>query len=116
MTGRPRPGSLVLDFRLRASDFGRSRRWMPTTPRRGSRRSPTGRCPPSAVIERPGTSSDDPAGHGAKSQAVRNKAILALLSEKNIPKAAATSGVGVRTLHKWLAAQHRLRGRAPGDV
>jgi len=42
------------------------------------------------------------AGHGAKSQAVRDKAILALLSEKNIPKAAATSGVGVRTLHKWL--------------
>ena len=42
------------------------------------------------------------AGHGAKSQAVRDKAILALLSEKNIPKAAVKCGVGVRTLHKWL--------------
>ncbi len=43
------------------------------------------------------------AGHGAKSQAVRDKAILALLSEKNIPRAAAKCGVCERTLHKWLS-------------
>ena len=43
------------------------------------------------------------AGHGAKSQAVRNKAILALLNEKNIPRAAAKCGVCARTLHKWLS-------------
>ena len=43
------------------------------------------------------------AGHGAKSQAVRNKAILALLNEKNIPRAAAKCGVCERTIHKWLS-------------
>jgi len=34
------------------------------------------------------------AGHGAKPAAVREKAILALLSEPTIGKAAATCGVG----------------------
>lgn len=43
-------------------------------------------------------------GHGAKSQAVRDQAILALLSEKSIPKAAARCKIGERTLHRWLTS------------
>ena len=42
------------------------------------------------------------AGHGAKSQAVRDRAVLALLSEKSIPQAAAKCRIGERTLHRWL--------------
>ena len=44
------------------------------------------------------------AGHGAKSQAVRDRAVLALLSEKSIPKAAAKCKIGERTLHRWLTS------------
>ncbi len=44
------------------------------------------------------------AGHGAKSQAVRDKAILALLSEKSVAKAAAKCGLSERTLHRWLTS------------
>ena len=44
------------------------------------------------------------AGHGAKSQAVRDRAILALLNEKGIPEAAATCRIGERTLHRWLTS------------
>ena len=43
-------------------------------------------------------------GHGAKSQAVRDRAILALLSERSIPKAAAKCRIGERTLHRWLTS------------
>ena len=41
-------------------------------------------------------------GHGAKSNAVREKAILALLTEKTIGAAAAKCGVNERTLRRWL--------------
>ena len=41
--------------------------------------------------------------HGAKSAAVREQAILALLSEKSLGKAAAKSGVNEKTLRRWLA-------------
>ena len=44
------------------------------------------------------------AGHGAKSQAVRDKAMLALLSEKSIAKAAAKCGLSERTIHRWLTS------------
>ncbi len=44
------------------------------------------------------------AGHGAKSEAVRDRAILALLSEKSIPEAAAKCRIGERTLHRWLTS------------
>ncbi len=44
------------------------------------------------------------AGHGAKSQPVRDRAILALLSEKSIPEAAAKCRIGERTLHRWLTS------------
>ena len=42
-------------------------------------------------------------GHGAKPEALRERAILALLSQKTISKAAAKSGVNERTLRRWLA-------------
>lgn len=42
------------------------------------------------------------AGHGAKTAAVREQAIVALLSEPTIGKAAARCGIGERTLHRWL--------------
>ena len=45
----------------------------------------------------------DPAGHGAKPAAVRERAILALLSEKTIGEAAARSGVNEKTLRRWLS-------------
>ena len=41
-------------------------------------------------------------GHGAKTAAVREQAILALLSEPTIGQAAASCGIGDRTLHRWL--------------
>ena len=42
-------------------------------------------------------------GHGAKPEAVRERAVLALLSEKTISKAAAKSDVNEKTLRRWLA-------------
>ena len=42
------------------------------------------------------------AGHGAKTAAVREQAILALLSEPTIAQAAARCGIGERTLRRWL--------------
>ena len=42
------------------------------------------------------------AGHGAKTAAVREQAIVALLSEPTIGQAAARCGIGERTLHRWL--------------
>jgi len=44
-----------------------------------------------------------PAGHGAKTAAVREQAILALLSEPTITQAATRCGVTERTLRRWLA-------------
>lgn len=43
------------------------------------------------------------AGHGAKSEAVREAAILALLSEKTLGDAARVSGVAEKTIRRWLA-------------
>src|SRR5689334_11397140 len=42
-------------------------------------------------------------GHGKKSAAVREQAILALLTERTLPKAAARCGVSERTLRRWQA-------------
>jgi hypothetical protein len=42
------------------------------------------------------------AGHGAKTAAVREQAIVALLSEPTIGEAAARCGIGDRTLQRWL--------------
>ena len=41
-------------------------------------------------------------GHGAKTAAVREQAILALLSEPTIVAAAARVGMGESTLRRWL--------------
>ena len=43
-----------------------------------------------------------PAGHGAKTSAVREQAILALLSEPTIGRAAARCGIAEKTLRRWL--------------
>ncbi len=55
--------------------------------------------------ERPQKSSDvrNAAGHGAKTAAVRERAILALLNQKTIEKAATTAGVNEKTLRRWLS-------------
>jgi hypothetical protein len=41
-------------------------------------------------------------GHGRKSAAVREQAILALLSERTLERAAERCGVSERTLRRWL--------------
>ena len=41
-------------------------------------------------------------GHGRKSEAVHERAILALLSERTIGRAAKRCGVNERTLRRWL--------------
>ena len=41
-------------------------------------------------------------GHGAKSEAVRERAILALLSEKTLGAAADKANIDERTLRRWL--------------
>jgi hypothetical protein len=43
------------------------------------------------------------AGHGAKSPAIRQRCILALLSERSIGAAAERAGVNERTLRRWMA-------------
>lgn len=42
-------------------------------------------------------------GHGAKPEAVREQAVLALLSEKTIAAAARRCGVNEKTLRRWMA-------------
>ena len=64
----------------------------------GSRRQPGRRSQQASADVR------QTAGHGAKSQTVRDKAILALLSEKSIAKAAAKCGLSDRTIHRWLTS------------
>ena len=49
------------------------------------------------------------AGHGAKSKAVRERAVLALLSEKTLGAAAEKSGVSEKTLRRWVAADEAFK-------
>ena len=42
-------------------------------------------------------------GHGAKSEATRERAVLALLSEKSVTAAAKKVKVDERTLRRWLS-------------
>ena len=49
------------------------------------------------------------AAHGAKSEAVREQAILALLSEATIGRAAKRCGIGERTLRRWLTDDAEFR-------
>ena len=62
-----------------------------------SRRQPSTRSPQVSAGIR------ESAGHGAKSAAVRERAVLALLSEKTVTEAAAKAGIGEKTLRRWLS-------------
>ena len=48
-------------------------------------------------------------GHGAKSAPARERAILALLSERTMGQAAARCGVGERTLRRWLTEDSEFK-------
>src|SRR5216684_1676850 len=48
-------------------------------------------------------------GHGAKTEATRERAILALLCERSLRAAAARCGVGERTLRRWMAEDEAFR-------
>jgi hypothetical protein len=54
-------------------------------------------CPQDSADARAGD------GHGAKSSAIRERAVLALLSERSISVAAKKSGVNEKTLRRWLS-------------
>jgi hypothetical protein len=47
-------------------------------------------------------------GHGARTAAVRERAILALLSERTIASAAAQCSLGESTLRRWLTEDGRI--------
>lgn len=51
----------------------------------------------------------DFAGHGARPAAVRERAILALLSERTIAKAATKCGVSSKTLHRWMVDDEEFK-------
>ena len=61
--------------------------------------------------ERPRTSADARSSGraGAKSDAVRERAILALLSEKTLGAAAGKCGVNEKTLRRWLAGDEAFK-------
>ena len=63
----------------------------------GSRRQPSIRNPQMPADTR------SKRGYGAKSQATRERAVLALLSEKTITDAAKKAGVDDSTLRRWLS-------------
>ena len=46
---------------------------------------------------------DGSPGHGAKTEAVRQRAVLALLSERTVASAARRCGVNEKTLRRWMA-------------
>ena len=48
-------------------------------------------------------------GHGAKTAAVRERAILALLAERTIGAAAASCGVNEATLRRWLTSDDAFK-------
>jgi hypothetical protein len=52
---------------------------------------------------KPADTSGKQRGHGAKSEAIRERAILALLSERSIGAAAQRCAVNERTLRGWLS-------------
>lgn len=57
-------------------------------------------------------------GHGAKSHAVRERAVLALLSERTLTDAADKAQVGERTLRRWMAedAEFQAEYKAARDA
>jgi len=51
----------------------------------------------------------EPAGHGAKTAAVREQAIVALLSASTIEEAAGRCHIGARTLRRWLTEDESFK-------
>ena len=49
-------------------------------------------------------------GHGAKSEATRERAVLALLTERTVTDAAKKAGVDESTLRRWLADDGAFKG------
>lgn len=48
-------------------------------------------------------------GHGAKSEIIRERAVLALLSEATVGAAARRCGVNEKTLRRWVAEDHAFQ-------
>lgn len=48
-------------------------------------------------------------GHGAKSDALRERAVVALLSEKNLTAAAHRCGVNEKTLRRWMVEDEAFK-------
>ena len=72
---------------------------------RGTRERRTMKRTATSTTRNPHVSADvrEKGGHGAKSEAVRERAIVALLSEKTVTDAAAKAGVNEKTLRRWLS-------------
>src|SRR5205823_11367974 len=69
----------------------------------------------SGPTRRPQTAADAPQkGHGTKSAAVREQAILGLLSERRLEDAAERTGVRVGTLRRWFDGGCELSGGLRG--
>lgn len=49
------------------------------------------------------------AGHGQKSESIRERAIVGLLSEKTLAAAARRCGVNEKTLRRWLAHDEEFK-------
>ena len=71
--------------------------------------SSTTRRPARPERPQPAAVSRNSVGHGAKSAAVRERAILALLSEKTIGRAAAKCRLGERTLRRWMTQDETFK-------
>ncbi len=56
--------------------------------------------PPQTAAD--GRDSGNSIGHGMKTEAVRDRAVVAMLTEKSVGAAARRSGVGERTLRRWM--------------
>lgn len=54
-------------------------------------------------------SNGNPRGHGAKSEIVRERAILALLSEATVGAAARRCGISEKTLRRWMVDDQLFR-------
>ena len=48
-------------------------------------------------------------GHGAKPEAIRERAIVALLSEKSLTAAARRCGVNEKTLRRWISGDEGFK-------
>ncbi len=48
-------------------------------------------------------------GHGAKAEPMRERALLALLTDRSLTAAASRAGIAERTLRRWLAEDEDFR-------